>query len=157
LLVTLALGLSASGLRAETTQTTPVSATRLEQLSWLAGSWRGDTGRSRQEEHWTSPAGGLMLGLHRDLGPSGRASFEYLRIEQRADGLVYLASPGGREPTPFRLVEISSARAVFENPDHDFPKRIVYSREGEVLTARAEGDGGNGMQWRWNRASLMEP
>ena len=59
--------------------------------------------------------------------------------------IVYLASPGGRSPsTPFRLVRSTPGpmhEAVFENPDHDFPNRIIYrlSEEEGVLTARIEG------------------
>jgi hypothetical protein len=30
-------------------------------------------------------------------------------------------------------------RAVFENPAQDFPRRLTYWREGNVLRARAEG------------------
>ena len=41
---------------------------RLADLSWMAGSWASDQGGRTSEEHWTGPAGGLMLGLHRDTG-----------------------------------------------------------------------------------------
>jgi hypothetical protein len=40
---------------------------------------------------------------------------------------------------------------VFANPDHDFPKRIVYERSEDELTARAEGDDGNVLTFRWKR------
>ena len=131
----------------------PRAAPALADVAWLAGAWRGESKGTRQEEVWLPPDGGLMLGLHRDVGASGRASFEYLRIEQHADGVVYQASPGGAPPTPFRLVEAGPARAVFTNPEHDFPKRILYSLAGDVLTARIEGDGGMAMEWKWRRAA----
>ena len=53
-------------------------------------------------------------------------AFEYLRIVERDGGLVYVAQPGGRSPTEFVLTKIDGSRAVFENPRHDFPQRIVY-------------------------------
>lgn len=53
-------------------------------------------------------------------------AFEYLRIVERHGGLVYVAQPNGSPPTEFVLAEISATRAVFENPRHDFPQRIVY-------------------------------
>lgn len=108
----------------------------LEALSWMAGHWR-DGGR---EELWLVPRGGLMLGLNRELRAGAQASFEFLRIEAHADGtLVYLASPGGRAATPFRLTTLGARRAVFTNPTHDFPKILTYWREGESLHARADG------------------
>lgn len=129
---------------------------RLADIAWLAGSWRGESEGARQEEHWLAPDGGLMLGLHRDVLPNGRVSFEYLRIEQRADAVIYQASPGGAPPTPFTLVEASASRAVFSNPEHDFPKRIIYSLKGDALTARIEGDGPDGMEWTWTRGTFVK-
>jgi len=36
----------------------------------------------------------------------------------------------------------SGHEAVFENPAHDFPKRVIYRKNGEgTLSARVEGDG----------------
>lgn len=136
----------------DTAASTPAS---LAQIAWLAGSWRGESEGTHQEEHWLAPDGGLMLGLHRDVSAKGRASFEYLRIEQHADGVVYQASPGGAPPTPFRLTEATATRAVFSNPEHDFPKRIIYTLSGNSLTARIEGDGPEGMEWTWKRSAFL--
>jgi hypothetical protein len=70
-----------------------------------------------------------------------------------------MASPQGRAPaTPFRLVEIGPGRAVFANPEHDFPRRIEYLRDGDGMTVRVSGAGGDGdsaaersFELRWNR------
>jgi hypothetical protein len=131
-------------------------AARLEDLAWMAGSWAVEEGDTRSEEHWTRPAGGLMLGVHRDVRGE-RARFEFLRIVAGEDGIVYLASPQGREPTPFPLAESSPGRAVFANPDHDFPQRILYWRAGEDLCAAVEGtlDGREARQeWCWGPSGL---
>jgi uncharacterized protein YbjT (DUF2867 family) len=116
----------------------------LEALDWMTGHWRSGDG----EELWLAPRGGLMLGLNREVRAGRPAAFEYLRIEARADGaLVYLASPGGRDATPFRLTTLGPRRAVFTNPSHDFPKILTYWREGETLRARADGvEGGKRME-----------
>jgi hypothetical protein len=154
----LALGLIAcTALADEPPSASPAPAAvarpmKLEQVAWMAGTWRGVTDGVKQEELWMAPAGGLMLGLHRDVMPAG-VSFEYLRLEQDREGVVYQASPGGAPPTPFRLVEASPTRAVFANPEHDFPKRIIYTLKGDELTARIEGDGPEGMQWTWKRST----
>ena len=73
-----------------------------------------------------------MLGLNRTVSKDGkRVAFEFLRIEQRADGPVYLASPSGKPATPFRLTAIDGTSAVFENPEHDFPRSIRYTRQAD--------------------------
>lgn len=55
---------------------------------------------------------------------------------ERDSGLVYVAQPNGSKPTEFVHTELTPTRAVFANPRHNYPKRIVYllSAEG-VLTA----------------------
>ena len=52
--------------------------------------------------------------------------FEFLRIVERDGGLVYIAQPGGRSATEFVLTELDTQRAVFVNPRHDYPQRIIY-------------------------------
>ena len=47
----------------------------LEALAWMAGTWVGEQDGTRMEELWMKPAGGLMLGLHRDVSASGDKAF----------------------------------------------------------------------------------
>ena len=113
----------------------------LSTLAWLAGAWQGTMGKAQIEEHWIQPAGGTMLGLSRTVAGGQTVSFEFLRIESRADGTFYVAQPQGRPPVEFRLTLRSENRAVFENPQHDHPKIIRYSKEGDgSLHAEIEGD-----------------
>ncbi|MGZ8833051.1 MAG: DUF6265 family protein [Thermoanaerobaculia bacterium] len=132
------------------------SASGADFPAWMAGSWTGESGGVKMEEHWTSAAGGLMLGMHRDLKPNGTTAFEFLRVEQRKDGtLVYQAMPMGRPATPFALKTMTSSRVVFENLEHDFPQRIIYWRAGKRLCARVEGTIGGKVEFEefcWTRA-----
>ena len=67
-----------------------------------------------------------MLAISRTVNRDRMSAFEFLRIVERDGGLVYIAQPNGAAPTEFVLTELSAARAVFDNPRHDYPKRIVY-------------------------------
>ena len=132
------------------------SAKSLADLAWMAGSWSSTEGAKTTEEHWTRPAGGVMLGLHRDVD-GAKTAFEFLRIEEKAGKVTYLAMPQGRPATPFELVESGGQKAVFANPEHDFPQRILYWREGASLCAAIEGPM-NGEtvteRWCWKPGSL---
>ena len=107
------------------------------------------------EEHWTDPRGGIMLGLHRDTRPGKDAFFEFLRIEQKKGELFYIASPRGRPGTPFKLISSEENKAVFSNPGHDFPQRIIYwLGDDGALHARIEGDKNGEIkfsEWAWKR------
>ena len=132
-----------------------LSAAAADLPSFMTGSWRDDAGG---EEHWTSAKGSLMTGMHRDVHANGGVSFEFLRIEKTKDGsLVYLAMPSGHPATPFPLKSITDTKVVFENPQHDFPQRIIYWREGAKLCARVEGTMNGkaaGEEWCWVRFAL---
>jgi hypothetical protein len=124
--------------------------------AWMAGTWQSEANGVRMEEHWTSPDGRLMAGIHRDTGPE-KSTFEFLRIERDGDTLVYLAMPSGRPATPFRLKSTTADRITFENLAHDFPQRVIYWRDGERLCARIEGlmNGETASeQWCWTRAAV---
>jgi hypothetical protein len=85
-----------------------------------------------------------MMGMSRTVAGDMTVEFEYLRIEQRGDGLYYVAHPKARCPgTDFKLTRASATEAVFENPQHDFPKRIIY-RKGADDSLTASIDGGEG-------------
>jgi len=125
-----------------------------ELPGWMKGSWRSDGKGVAMEEHWTGAGGGLMVGMHREVLPNGKVSFEFLRIESRDGTLLYQAMPGGRPATPFALKSSSDSKIVFENKEHDFPQRIIYWRDGEHLCARVEGTIGGkeeSEQWCWTR------
>lgn len=107
---------------------TPVKAT-ISDISWLAGNWagsRGTNGSISFEELWSPPKGGAMLAISRTVSRDRMSAFEYLRIVERDGGLTYFAQPNGAEATEFVMTEISGKRAVFDNPRHDYPKRIIY-------------------------------
>lgn len=114
---------------------TPAKA-KVADLAWLSGDWVGTRRTSAIEERWGPVAGGSLFGVSRTLRDGKLRAFEYLRIVERDGGLVYVAQPGGRTATEFVLTSLDAKRAVFDNPRHDFPQRIVYERSDEgALTA----------------------
>lgn len=116
-------------------------ATTVAELGWMAGTWRSEADGRVSEEVWLDPKGGRMLGVSRTFGveddgsqgPTG--SFEFLRIEDSGGVPTLFAQPGGEPAVGFRLTGGGATEALFTNPEHDFPTRIRYWREGDVLFA----------------------
>ncbi len=124
---------------------TPAKAV-IADLEWLAGAWVGTrSSGSSIEERWSPPLGGAMLAVSRTVNTAGRMNaFEYLRIVERDGGLVYAAQPGGAPKTEYVLTEFGPTeaggkRAVFDNPRHDYPKRIVYELSADGKLAATIG------------------
>ena len=127
-------------------------------LSWLSGDWRRCQDGEIVEERWLGPRGGILIGANL-TSSKGKASFENLRLAASNETWTYWASPMGRTPVPFRLVEAGAQRAVFANPEHGFPARIVYWREGDELLARIEGtikDKPAAVEWRFAKGTAAD-
>ena len=122
----------------------PAAKTGLEQLAWLAGTWVTVNGDTTVEERWTPPEGGSMLGMSRTMKGGRMVAFEFLRITERDGQIAYLAQPGGRCPvTAFPLTQADTTAVTFENPTHDFPKAIRYSKRADgSIEARVSGTAG---------------
>jgi hypothetical protein len=127
----------------------------IADVSWIAGDWQTASGGRRQsEEHWMRPTGDSMIGMSRTVAGDKTVEFEYLRIEQRADGVYYVAHPKARCPgTDFKLTRASATEAVFENPQHDFPKRIIYRKSADdSLTATIDaGEGTKAISFEFKK------
>ncbi|HUP49790.1 MAG TPA: DUF6265 family protein [Thermoanaerobaculia bacterium] len=121
--------------------------------AWMSGTWRATSSSGTvTEEVWSAADGTLMTGMHRDIGPGKKTWFEFLRIEQRGEELVYVAMPGGGPPTEFKATAVGTSKITFENPQHDFPKRIHYWREdGRLCAAIDGGTGEKARRWCWER------
>jgi hypothetical protein len=82
-----------------------------------------------------------MLGMSRTIVSGKTREFEFIQIRQQENGdIFYVALPSGQNETWFKLVKMGEKEAVFENPEHDFPQRIIYRLENDgSLHARIEG------------------
>lgn len=125
------------------------AARTINDLGWLAGDWQTPSGgRAQIEEHWTQPVAGTMIGMGRTVAGGRTVEFEYLRLEERGGAIFYVAHPKARCPgTDFKLTSVTTQNAVFENPQHDFPKRIIYRKNPDgSLTASIDGGEGTKVQ-----------
>lgn len=115
---------------------------KIADVAWLTGGWTTTDGGVTIEEHWIAPAGGTMLAVGRTTKGERTMFFEFLRIEQRRDSLVYVAQPAGKSPgTDFTATKCEKNKIVFANPEHDFPKSIAYElKDDGTLLAHLEGD-----------------
>lgn len=113
-------------------QTPPPQAPLADELDWLIGCWVTEQGTV---ENWSPSDINTLLGESRSPRSDGTVFTEYLAISRNKDELYYLAAPTGTEPTMFTATERGAGMAVFEKPDHDYPQRISYQRDGETLSA----------------------
>jgi len=125
-----------------------------ELPDWLSGEWLQKRDDRWTEEVWTLPRGGTMIGVGRTGRGETLRSWEVMRIIRAADGSLTLhAAPEGGAATIFPVVEQGVRDIIFANPNHDYPQRIRYWREGRLLMAEtALMDGSQAQNWTYTPA-----
>lgn len=106
------------------------AAPSVDDLAFLTGRWQGPMFRGTYVARYTAPGGGLLLSFSELKREGETASYEFERFESDGTTVVFTPYAAGKAGTPLRLVDLDAdaRRAVFENPDKDFPTRIVYHR-----------------------------
>ena len=112
----------------------------VDRVAWLQGCWRSTRGETTIEEQWMAPRGGTMLGMGRTVRGSTLVEYELVLIKEQEGRLAYEAHPSGQPTATFTATTASDGSVVFENPQHDFPQRVGYRRDGaDSLQAWIEG------------------
>jgi hypothetical protein len=116
-------------------------------LSFLAGTWRGDVGGGGGafvEEIWSAPRGNNILGSFRWLNDDGTPMmFEILAIVQEPDAIRLrlrhytadlAAKDGAEKPLTLTLTELTGGRALFRaEKDAGSLDHILYTRSSDTL------------------------
>ena len=133
-----------------------------EQLAFLQGHWTSADGTTHATEFWAPPTPDAMAGMFHMTQDAKIVLYEVFTVEPDAQGLALRLRHFGAGLTPweserdgpseFRAIEIGASRAVFENPEHDFPRRLVYSVENDALRVELSGEGEEPMVFEFRRA-----
>jgi hypothetical protein len=120
-------------------------------LAWMQGTWRSAHGPHVWEETWSAPEGDGLVGVTRWVKEGHVALYELLAVEDGKEGMHLLMrhfhrgmAPWDAEkdgPMKHRAVKVGKNEAVFEDPEHGWPQRIRYAREGDTLHVTLEGTG----------------
>lgn len=138
-----------------------VPASAQEMPTWMAGCWEMRDGEGWADECWMSPRGGIMLGASRSGKGNGIGSWEATQImlestdasDSEAVEMTFWASPNGVGRTPFTLAPSALPGVTFVNLENEYPQRIRYWRDGELLKAEISlADGSDAMRWTFSPA-----
>lgn len=135
--------------------TQPAQAPEVEQLGWLAGCWRIVRTDQVIDEQWMAPSGGVMLGMSRTVRGGQTTAMEFVTLHVVDGKVIYEANPAGQAPVSFTASIVNADRVVFENPAHDYPKRITYERRAnDAISAWIDdGTGSRRVQYPFQRVA----
>jgi len=133
------------------------SCDSLGSLRWLLGDWVADGSKTTFHESWAEVAPHTFegAGIERAKPDGSIKGGEVLRLVEMAGGVFYLSKVTHNElPIAFRLTECADGRFVFDNPAHDFPRRLEYvlAPDGR-LTVNVSDGGEKGFSLNFARSA----
>jgi hypothetical protein len=115
----------------------------LEKASWLLGVWGNSSSTGSAAEIWEKENDSTYTGKSYFLVGTDTISSETIRIEQHGGDLFYIPvvrNQNNNEAVVFILSSSADQQLIFENPGHDFPQKISYTKiTGDSLIAEISG------------------
>ena len=113
----------------------------MDKLNWVLDRWVGEGNGGTMYENWVKADDNLFKGDACTIKNGDTIFTESLKIEKIGEDIFYAAEvPHNPGPVSFKLINLTDTEAVFENPEHDFPNKIIYTlKEDGSLYARIEG------------------
>ena len=124
------LSASASPQEKSLPATSSAPASQIADLAFLAGDWEGPMWGGVFHAYYCTPEGGRVMSYN-TLRKDGQITYhEFEVFEPDGDKVIFRPFPAGKPAVPLTLVECDrqARKAVFENPQKDYPTRIVYHR-----------------------------
>ena len=104
-------------------------STVFKKLYALEGTWKMTTKRGVLCEEWKKIDDNYMQGKGYMIKGTDTIINERVALTNTKEGVLYTSAvedQNNKEPIAFKMIRAENDVFVFENPAHDFPKRIVY-------------------------------
>ena len=117
---------------------------KFKKLEWLTGKWiRTNPGAGQSGyETWDKVSDLKLSGKGVTLKGKEVIFTENLELIVKGTDIFYVVSLSDeKKPVYFKLTALDKNGFTCENPEHDFPKKITYSRSGNNVKAVISGNG----------------
>jgi hypothetical protein len=100
-----------------------------KKLYKLEGTWKMNTKRGVICEEWKKMNKNHLQSKGYMIKGSDTVVNERVALTKTKEGVFYTSTveeQNNKQPVAFKMTKAENNMFVFENPQHDFPKRIVY-------------------------------
>ena len=115
----------------------------LEKANWFLGRWENNSSEGNLSESWKKLNDSTFFGESYFVIENDTVFAETIQLEERNEKLSYIVTvPNQNEekPVSFELTKNSQHQLIFENPNHDYPNKIIYNQIGaDSLVAEISG------------------
>lgn len=104
---------------------------KIEKANWFIGEWENTSDEGSFREIWTKTNDSVYSGISIVVIEQDTVFYENISLEQKKDSVFYNVSVKGQnkdQAVSFYLTSSDYDKLVFENPNHDYPSKITYSK-----------------------------
>ena len=129
----------------EAVESTPAKTyANLEKANWFIGEWGSKSAEGELTERWNKENDSVYHGeSYFVVGSKDTVFAEHVRLEEANGKLAYTVTVPGQnneKPVRFEMTSGNGNQIIFENPQHDYPNKIIYNKIGnDSLVAEISG------------------
>ncbi|WP_264523282.1 DUF6265 family protein [Flavobacterium sp. N502536] len=117
---------------------------KIKVADWLIGNWENKSPEGVLTENWQKLNDSTFSASSYFIKEKDTIHFESIVLTQKDETLTYIATVKGQnndKPVSFASTAESDKQLVFENPKHDYPQKITYTKgANNTLTAEISGN-----------------
>lgn len=121
-----------------------VEKDKIKVADWLIGNWENKSPEGTLTENWTKLNDSTFNASSYFIKGKDTLHFETIVLTQKGETLTYFATVKGQnddKAVAFPSTTESDKQLVFENPKHDYPQKITYTKgANNTLTAEISGN-----------------
>lgn len=121
-----------------------VEKDKIKIADWLIGNWENKSPEGILTENWTKLNDSTFNASSYFIKEKDTLHFETIVLAQKGETLTYFATVKGQnddQAVAFPSTTESDKQLVFENPKHDYPQKITYTKgANNTLTAEISGN-----------------
>lgn len=120
-----------------------VEKDKIKIADWLIGNWENKSPDGLLTENWQKVNDSTFSATSYFIKGKDTLHFEKIVLSQKGEKLTYSATVNGQnndKAIDFPSTSETATKLVFENPQHDYPQKITYTKgANNTLTAEVTG------------------
>ncbi|QSB26141.1 DUF6265 family protein [Flavobacterium sp. CLA17] len=120
-----------------------VEKDKIKIADWLIGNWENKSPDGLLIENWQKVNDSTFSATSYFIKGKDTLHFEKIVLSQKGEKLTYSATVNGQnndKAIDFPSTSETETKLVFENPQHDYPQKISYTKgANNTLTAEVTG------------------
>ena len=107
---------------------------KIKEARWILGEWESKSADGNLSETWKKVNDSTFQAQSYFIKEKDTVHFESITLQQNGEVLSYNATVKGQNSdkhVSFKLTNSTEKQLIFENPKHDYPKKIIYTQINE--------------------------